>query len=111
MLTSSYFLFHFRGRSSNKREPIKSFVTTATSSSTPSAPNGSPTPHSSANEAKKPSKNRAVVNTSGIAKYLGKDDKKVVLAKRDVEEDTNEKKGLLGINKMFVLFLLMLSDH
>ncbi|XP_019861122.1 PREDICTED: uncharacterized protein LOC109589488 [Amphimedon queenslandica] len=86
--------FEKRGRSSYKREPIKSSVTTATSSSTPSAPNGSPTSPSTAADTKKPLKNRAVVNTSGIAKYLGRDDKKVVLAKRDVEE-TNGKKGLL----------------
>uniref|UniRef100_A0A1X7T6S0 RRM domain-containing protein n=1 Tax=Amphimedon queenslandica TaxID=400682 RepID=A0A1X7T6S0_AMPQE len=84
--------FEKRGRSSYKREPIKSSVTTATSSSTPSAPNGSPTSPSTAADTKKPLKNRAVVNTSGIAKYLGRDDKKVVLAKRDVEE-TNGKKG------------------
>ncbi|XP_019856937.1 PREDICTED: uncharacterized protein LOC100631754 isoform X2 [Amphimedon queenslandica] len=84
--------FEKRGRASNMREPIKSSVATATRSSAPLAPNGSPTPLSTAADTKKPLKNRAVVNTSGIAKYLGRDDKKVVLARRDVEEK-NGKQG------------------
>ena len=89
---------------------MKSSVTTATSSSTPSATNGSPTHTGTSADTKKLSKNRAVINTSGITKYLGQDDKKVVVARKDME-GTKERKGLLGINGIHVNVSFALVVH
>ena len=83
-------IFLSRSRSGKKdSSKASSFGTSASSTSADSANNSKTGP-----AGKREAKTRGMINPSSIVKYLGQDEKKVLIAKKELED--SEKRQMLG---------------